>query len=240
MDVRELDRRAVRGSVEVAERVTAGDLGRATPCAGWTVADLLAHMTAQHRGFTAAARGHGADPKVWEVRSLVRGDGAGSGVGEVRSAAAARGDGAGPGVGGVRALVAARGAEARFVQVEAVAEYLEAAEGVLGAFAEEGVLERVFELPEFGDGAAFRGERAVGFHLIDYVVHGWDLARAIGVAYAPESELVEAVWPIARAVPDGGSRLAPGAAFRPGLAVSEDAPLFERVLAVLGRAPGVW
>ena len=55
-DIRELDRRAVLASVEVVSRVTAADLGRATPCAGWTLGDLLAHMTVQHHGFAAALR----------------------------------------------------------------------------------------------------------------------------------------------------------------------------------------
>ena len=41
-----------------------------TPCEGWTLADLLAHMTVQHRGFAAAARGLGADPDVWRVETV--------------------------------------------------------------------------------------------------------------------------------------------------------------------------
>ncbi|HEY3688537.1 MAG TPA: TIGR03086 family metal-binding protein [Streptosporangiaceae bacterium] len=192
MDVRELDRRAVRGGIEVVERVTEEDLGRATPCAGWTVADLLAHMTAQHHGFAAAARGEGADPRVWEPRPAE----------------------AGP-----------------------VADYVAAAERVLAAFADDGVLARRFDLPEFGPGASFRAERAIGFHLIDYVVHGWDVARAIGAPYAPAPDLVAAVVPIAQAVPDDENRLAPGAAFRPGLASPADAPPFDQVLALLGRSP---
>jgi uncharacterized protein (TIGR03086 family) len=37
-------------------QVTDDDLGRPTPCAGWTVADLLAHEVGQHLGFAAAVR----------------------------------------------------------------------------------------------------------------------------------------------------------------------------------------
>ncbi|MET9227516.1 maleylpyruvate isomerase N-terminal domain-containing protein [Lentzea sp. NPDC003310] len=62
-------RAVVRTSVEIVSRVTAEDLDRRTPCTEWTLAGLLAHMTAQHHGFAAAARGHGADPNAWEVRS---------------------------------------------------------------------------------------------------------------------------------------------------------------------------
>lgn len=38
----------------VVQHVTDEDLDRPTPCAGWTVADLLAHEVGQHRGFAAA------------------------------------------------------------------------------------------------------------------------------------------------------------------------------------------
>lgn len=40
----------------VVQHVTDDDLGRPTPCAGWTVADLLAHEVGQHLGFAAAVR----------------------------------------------------------------------------------------------------------------------------------------------------------------------------------------
>jgi len=66
-DIRELDRRAVDRSVDVVSRIRPKDLALPTPCEGWTVRDLLAHMTVQHRGFAAAAEGRGADPGVWQV-----------------------------------------------------------------------------------------------------------------------------------------------------------------------------
>ena len=67
-DIRKLDARAVRASVDLVAGVTRDDLDRPTPCAGWTLADLLAHMSAQHRGFAAAATGGGADLAVWQPR----------------------------------------------------------------------------------------------------------------------------------------------------------------------------
>ena len=66
IDLRSADERAVRASVAVVAHVTRDDLGRPTPCAAWTLGDLLAHMTAQHHGFAAAARGHGADLAAWQ------------------------------------------------------------------------------------------------------------------------------------------------------------------------------
>ncbi|MEV7908298.1 TIGR03086 family metal-binding protein, partial [Streptomyces anulatus] len=127
---------------------------------------------------------------------------------------------------------------------DAVPLYVEAAEDVLAAFAEDGVLDREFTLPEFaqpefGREPVFPAARAIGFHFIDYVVHGWDVARSLGVGFTVDPELVEAAWPITLAVPDDERRNRPGSAFRPSLAVSGDAPRFDRILALLGRSP-VW
>src|SRR5689334_1262870 len=65
-DLRDLDARAVALSAHVVDTVTPDDLERPTPCTGWTVADLLRHLIAQHRGFAAAAHG-GSD---WELPAL--------------------------------------------------------------------------------------------------------------------------------------------------------------------------
>ena len=65
-DLRPADAIAVRASVSVVAQSTPADLDRPTPCAGWDLAALLAHMTAQHRGFAAAAAGHGGDLALWQ------------------------------------------------------------------------------------------------------------------------------------------------------------------------------
>ncbi|MGW4337223.1 TIGR03086 family metal-binding protein [Rhodococcus koreensis] len=64
-EVRHWDARAVEASVEIVSHVTGGDLQRATPCAQWTLGELLAHMTVQHLGFAAAAAGDGPDLSHW-------------------------------------------------------------------------------------------------------------------------------------------------------------------------------
>ena len=66
--IRGLDRAAVLAAAEVGCRARPADLGRATPCAGWTVAGLLSHLSIQHRGFAAAARGEGGDLAIWAPR----------------------------------------------------------------------------------------------------------------------------------------------------------------------------
>jgi uncharacterized protein (TIGR03086 family) len=64
--IRASDARAVRDSVAVVCRATLDDLTRPTPCSAWNLGDLLEHMTVQHRGFAAAARGAGADLTQWK------------------------------------------------------------------------------------------------------------------------------------------------------------------------------
>jgi uncharacterized protein (TIGR03086 family) len=68
MDVVALDRIAVQEAARVVELARGGDDGdwaRDTPCAGWDLRRLVAHMTAQHRGFAAAARGVGGEREYW-------------------------------------------------------------------------------------------------------------------------------------------------------------------------------
>jgi uncharacterized protein (TIGR03086 family) len=65
-DIRDMNALAVRDSMDVVGKVRVADLGRATPCEGWSLADLLGHMTVQHHGFAAAARGQGADLERWK------------------------------------------------------------------------------------------------------------------------------------------------------------------------------
>ena len=60
------------------------------------------------------------------------------------------------------------------------AAYAAAVADVTAAFAEDGVLDRRLWLPEIRDGARFPATMAIGFHFLDYVVHGWDVARSIG------------------------------------------------------------
>ncbi len=193
IDIRELNRNAIRGCGAVVDQLRPTDMGRPTPCAGWKLTDLMAHMEAQHRGFAAAARGDGHRLDVWELRKTSCED--------------------------------------------AVASYLAAADDVMTAFAEDGVLERRFTLPEISSELTFQAERAIGFHLVDYVVHGWDVARSLGATYAPDPAAVEAALDITVGLPDGPERLTPGAAFAPGRGADPTLPALDRMVAMLGRSP---
>jgi uncharacterized protein (TIGR03086 family) len=187
----QLNERAVRDSIELVKQLAADDLHQPSTCEGWTVADLLAHMTAQHNGFAAAANGVGLDLRHWEVK-------------------AANPD-----------------------------EYVQAAERVIAAFGAEGATERSFHIPEFSTTRGFPGAQAIGFHLVDYVIHSWDVARSVGRAYEPAKELLDKAYEIASLVPDGPERLQPGAPFKPALANEDDADSnrWHQVLRMLGRDP---
>ncbi|MFJ5265018.1 TIGR03086 family metal-binding protein [Streptomyces sp. NPDC088387] len=106
---------------------------------------------------------------------------------------------------------------------------------VVAAFADDEVLERRFALPEVGEGFAVPGRTAIGFHLLDYVVHAWDVAVTIGVPWQPDAELTTAALRVAALVPDEGRGA--GTAFRRRIAVRDDAPPADQLLALVGRDP---
>ncbi len=187
----ELDRRAVRASVELVSGIGRSDLGRATPCAGWSLADLLAHLTAQHRGFAAAATGHGEDPAGWALPAATE---------------------------------------------EPVTAYRTAAAALLDAFA--GLRDGdSLVLPELTAEGPFAALTVVRFHLVDYAVHGWDLARSLGTTPRLDGEVLDAALSIALAVPDDPARRGPGGPFRPAVPLPDGTPTLDRMVAALGRSP---
>ncbi|MEV5873146.1 TIGR03086 family metal-binding protein [Streptomyces sp. NPDC052101] len=191
-DFVELDRIAVQEAVRVVDLATDADWTSDTPCAGWTLRRLVAHMTAQHLGFAAAARGAGQEPEHWREAEEMSAP-----AGAHRSAAAS----------------------------------------VLAAFAEPGVTAREFTLPNLG---GVPGHRAVSFHFVDYVVHAWDVASALGVPVEFPEHVLVAALAVARAVPDDPGRRGPGFAFAPALEVPGGSGPLEEALRLLGRSPERW
>lgn len=187
---------AVLASVDVVKPVTTTDLARPTPCAGWTLGDLLTHMTVQHQGFAAAARGNGDDPAVWDPASV-----------------------------------------ADAVAADPAGTHADYAADVLDAFAVDGILDAMFAIPEFQPGVEFPGRMAIAAHFVDYVVHGWDVARARDVAYVLPDEVTAAALSIALQVPDGDVRTAQGAPFGPAVDGGDAVGDLDRALAHLGRSP---
>ena len=66
--VRFLNRRTLATTIEIVDAVRADQLDLPTPCAEWTLRQLLGHMIGQHYGFAAAARGKTSDLSVWADR----------------------------------------------------------------------------------------------------------------------------------------------------------------------------
>lgn len=162
-DLRPAHRRALAAAGALVARVGPDDLSRPTPCVGWDLGTLLAHMVGQHRGFAAAVR-----------------------------------DGNAP------ALLAA------FAAADLAAEVVE-------------VELRTHPLP-----VAFLVEA----HLLDTVVHSWDVATALGEYHEPAPDLVDHVARAAARIPES-ARTRPGAPFSPSLSAGSNA--WERTLALLGR-----
>jgi uncharacterized protein (TIGR03086 family) len=115
--------------------------------------------------------------------------------------------------------------------------HADSAADLADAFASPGVLERALWLPEIRGGREFPGNTAIGFHLVDSVAHGWDVARSLDVPVSFDGEVLDAALLVSLAVPDGPARERPGAPFRPGVGVAGDAGVFERILGLLGRSP---
>ena len=79
-----------------------------------------------------------------------------------------------------------------------------------------------------------RPAAAISFaHFVDYVVHGWDVAVAIGVGPWFPPKGVAAVEPHVDEVPDGPNRRQAGASFRPGVGTDGEDPL-DRIVAEAG------
>ncbi|MFC3574709.1 TIGR03086 family metal-binding protein [Streptomyces yaanensis] len=116
--------------------------------------------------------------------------------------------------------------------------YRGAAMGVLAAFGQPGVLQRKFALPELG--VVVPGRIALGFHLVDYVAHAWDVAAALGVEPELPTDVLDAALGVALLVPTDPAGRGPGFAFAPPLAVPPGTGSLDATLRLLGRDPDQW
>jgi uncharacterized protein (TIGR03086 family) len=114
-----------------------------------------------------------------------------------------------------------------------VAAWEESAARVSAAFA-DAPGEREVLLVEISPEQRFPVALVLGFHLLDTVVHSWDVATSVGREFRPDDETAGIVCEMAAAVPAGPAREAPGAAFAPPVDVPGDDP-WATALALLGR-----
>jgi len=114
------------------------------------------------------------------------------------------------------------------IQGDFISEYAISAADVTAAFSGE-LPERV-EVYGFG---TFGVRSALRMHIVDFVVHGWDVARSIGLSRNPQDDLAAAAYEIMQGLP---SRR-PNKAFGLIIDVPETAPITDRLMAHLGRSP---
>jgi uncharacterized protein (TIGR03086 family) len=115
--------------------------------------------------------------------------------------------------------------------------YATAAAAVTRAFAEDGVLDRAFYLPEIRDGGPYPAPMAIGFHFVDEVVHAWDLAKSVGAPVEFDDDVLDAALSISARVPNDPAVRGEGFAFAPGVDSDPGAPALDRIVTLLGRRP---
>ncbi|GAA1265408.1 TIGR03086 family metal-binding protein [Saccharothrix xinjiangensis] len=112
--------------------------------------------------------------------------------------------------------------------------YRMAADAATEAFRADGFLDRTATFPGYGPR---RGKDLVAAHFVDNLVHAWDLRRALGVDATLDPDLADAAHRMALRYPDTPDVRGPGAAFAHPVPVPEDAPVTDRLVALLGRSP---
>jgi uncharacterized protein (TIGR03086 family) len=111
-----------------------------------------------------------------------------------------------------------------------LAGYRASAAVLVAAFRPPGVLERVVTVPL----GRVPGMLALHLRITETLVHGWDLARAIGVRTAFPGEIVAQELEFTRvALEDVPPDRSP---FGPPQPVADDAPLIDQLAACLGRS----
>lgn len=110
--------------------------------------------------------------------------------------------------------------------------YREAADAVTEAFSAPDLYERSLAIYGYG---VLPAKVTLHMHAVDYLAHGWDVAKTIGVAPALDEGLCEHGLGIARRWPD--KAFAKGDPFGPHVVVAEAASACDRLMAYLGRDP---
>jgi uncharacterized protein (TIGR03086 family) len=114
--------------------------------------------------------------------------------------------------------------------------YRAAADSLKAAWASSGALDRMHELP----GVEVPASWAVGQHITEVVIHGWDIAKATGQSTDDlDPEVGEAAfdWGKANLIPEFRGHEADGAMIGHEVQVGPDAPLYTRLAAFGGRQP---
>lgn len=112
------------------------------------------------------------------------------------------------------------------------ATYREAAHGVVAAFADPAVGNDPIHIHGYGDIPA---QSTMRMHAVDFLAHGWDVAKALGVDSTLDGALCEHGLAIAQRWPQAA--FAKGDPFAAHLDIPAGAPADQRLMAYLGRDP---
>lgn len=110
--------------------------------------------------------------------------------------------------------------------------YQAAAAAVTAAFAAPDLYERSLDIYGYG---TIPARSALRMHAVDYLAHGWDVAKTIGVDEALDEELC--AYGLSLAVRWPESAFTTGNPFGAHVAIADDAPADQRFMAYLGRDP---
>ncbi|GLZ32467.1 TIGR03086 family protein [Lentzea sp. NBRC 105346] len=121
-----------------------------------------------------------------------------------------------------------------FAQLPNEGTYADAADAVTQTFGKPGYLDELMEFASFGQ---MPGRWKVASHLVDTVVHAWDLNKALGRPADLDEELAAAALKIAERLPDTPAVRGPDAAFHYPVETPNTATLTDRLVAVTGRKP---
>ncbi|MFC9466613.1 TIGR03086 family metal-binding protein [Streptomyces coelicoflavus] len=108
--------------------------------------------------------------------------------------------------------------------------------GVLGELAEAWRAPEAWTGMTRAGGIDLPGEVAGAVVADELVIHGWDLARATGQEYAPDTAALRAAYGLLASAAEESDR--DQGMFGPVVAVPADAPLLERAVGLSGRDPG--
>ena len=107
---------------------------------------------------------------------------------------------------------------------------------VIEAFGVPALIEGSMYLPEVRTGVTVPAPIAIGFHLVDYVAHGWDVATTLGIAAEFDDEALQLALTTAEAIPAGAQTLEDQTPFRPSVPTPSSSML-DQIIATLGRSP---
>lgn len=110
--------------------------------------------------------------------------------------------------------------------------YRTTADALTSTFADDDLLTKPFSLGGFG---TFPAGIALGVHVADVVVHGWDIATATGAEVTVDDDLATAAIEVVLSFPE--SAWGPGGAFSHKIELPADAPAMDRLLGLCGRDP---